>query len=127
MESLAYLDTHLVVWLFAGRTELLTDTVRAYIEENRLLISPMVLLELRYLNEIGRVSVHSNEILTELQSTVGLEVCELPFPEVIQQAVSLDWTRDPFDRIIVAQAVTSEAELLTRDKTIHANFQGAVW
>ena len=127
MESVAYLDTHLVVWLFAGKTELLTDTVRASIDNNNLRISPMVVLELQYLQEIGRVSASPENILSELQSSVGLQVCELPFQEVIKQAVPLNWTRDPFDRIIVAQATTAGADLLTRDKTVHTHFARAVW
>lgn len=43
------------------------------------------------------------------------------------KATSLDWTREPFDRIIVAQAIAREASLVTRDQTILANFAGAVW
>ncbi|HPQ42427.1 MAG TPA: PIN domain-containing protein [bacterium] len=46
-----FLDTHVVVWLYEGRTELFTDAARNAIDANDLAISPMVLLELAYLEE----------------------------------------------------------------------------
>jgi PIN domain nuclease of toxin-antitoxin system len=37
------------------------------------------------------------------------------------------WTRDPFDRLIVANAMADGAPLITADETILANFRDAVW
>ena len=53
METIAYLDTHLVVWLYAGQVELIPHSVREILENSNLLLSPMVDLELEYLFEIG--------------------------------------------------------------------------
>jgi PIN domain nuclease of toxin-antitoxin system len=39
----------------------------------------------------------------------------------------LTWTRDPFDRMLVATALLHEIPLVTRDTCIHDNFPGAVW
>jgi PIN domain nuclease of toxin-antitoxin system len=49
MEAVAYLDTHVVAWFYAGETALLSSKARAAIEANRLLVSPMVGLELELL------------------------------------------------------------------------------
>jgi len=46
-----YLDTHVVVWLYSGELSLLSEKACQLIEENELLISPLVLLELQYLFE----------------------------------------------------------------------------
>jgi PIN domain nuclease of toxin-antitoxin system len=38
-----------------------------------------------------------------------------------------DWTRDPFDRLITAQAAVGSDVLITKDATITANYPRAVW
>ena len=40
----------------------------------------------------------------------------------IGQAQSLTWTRDPFDRLIVAKAMAANAKLITHDENIRLNF-----
>jgi PIN domain nuclease of toxin-antitoxin system len=51
----------------------------------------------------------------------------LPLHKVIAESLKLSWTRDPFDRMIVAQAIAGQGKLITRDERIHANFTGAIW
>ena len=51
-----YADTHVVAWLYAGRPDLIPPRARRLIEDNPLLVSPMVALELEYLFETGRTS-----------------------------------------------------------------------
>ena len=67
-----YLDTHVVLWLCEGLVERLSKTARRAIEENDLLISPMVRLELQYLFEIKRCKRASHLILSQLQTQIGL-------------------------------------------------------
>lgn len=58
---------------------------------------------------------------------MGLETCKLPFAAVIGAALALNWTRDPFDRIIVAQAVKQGSPRLTADEKIRAHYAAASW
>ena len=37
------------------------------------------------------------------------------------------WTRDPFDRIIVAQAALRRTSLITKDAVIRADYNRALW
>ena len=122
-----YLDTHVVVWLYAGLTEKLTDLAIELIENNALVISPIVKLELTYLHEIKRVTRTSQVIFNDLQSRIGLKICELSFEAVTNKAMSQTWTRDPFDRIIVAHALCNQAKLLTKDNTILKHCKLATW
>ena len=50
-ELLVHLDTHIVCWLYEGRTELLTPAALQLIETGLLQISPAMHLELTYLHE----------------------------------------------------------------------------
>ncbi len=127
MATLTYLDTHVVAWLFAGKLELLPEAVRLRLEESDLLISPMVTLELQFLFEIRRVTKPGLEVVAALGSELGLRTCDLPFPQVAARAALLNWTRDPFDRLITAQAGLREAPLLTKDGDIHTHYPHAVW
>ena len=122
-----YLDTHVVVWLYAGKTELLSKTAVEYIEHNDLYISPIVYLELKFLYEISRIKVAPAEILENLSASIGLSVCDKKFFQVINESISLNWTRDPFDRIIVANAIANDAVLITKDTRILENYLNARW
>jgi len=127
MAPLIYLDTHVLAWLYAGQTERIPITVRRAINESELLISPMVLVELQHLIEIGRFTDPVEQVLETLGRDLGLKVCELPFLEVARRAFDLSWARDPFDRLIVSQAFLREAPLVTKDRTIHEHYRGALW
>ena len=122
-----YLDTHVVVWAYAGDLERFPATVCQLIEESDLLISPIVLLELQYLHEIDRLTVEPGVIFENLASTIGLTLCDLPWQRVITEALPQSWTRDPFDRLITASAAARDATLLTKDETILAHYRKACW
>ena len=125
--DLIYLDTHVVVWLYAAEIERFSTKARSLIEASKLFISPMVQLELQYLNDINRITAHSAVILENLSVTIGLRMCDTSFSRIISESISDNWTRDPFDRIIVATAATSNSILLTKDENILSNYPQAVW
>ena len=126
-QSLTCLDTHIAVWLYAGMVEKLSEPAKQAIETDYLLYSPIMALELQYLHEIGRLRVSSDTILMALQEEIGLQRTDLSFDTVIASAKSLTWTRDVFDRIIVATAMAVDAQLITKDTTIRHHSAVALW
>jgi len=123
-----YLDTHVVLWLYADKGKRLSEQARQEIEAaTSLLISPMVLLEMDYLHEIKRTTLPSGPVYDYLSSRIGLELCGRPFVDVVRLASQLWWTRDPFDRIITAQAGIENNGLITKDESIRDNYESAVW
>jgi PIN domain nuclease of toxin-antitoxin system len=127
MAPLIYLDTHVVTWMFAGRLDLFPTQVRELLDGSELLISPAVKLELQYLFEVRRTAEPAKIVLETLGREVGLKVCDLPFSDVAEIALSLAWTRDPFDRLLVSQAELRERPLITKDRLIRDHFSRAVW
>jgi PIN domain nuclease of toxin-antitoxin system len=124
----SYLDTQLVVWLCQNRLDRLTRKAIQAVEKSDLLISPMVLLELEYLHEIKRITRPPQVLLNQLETQIGVRVCAHPFPAIIQTAIFETWTRDPFDRVIVAHAKSNGyAPLITSDARIQENYAKAVW
>ena len=62
-----------------------------------------------------------------LAGDIGLRVCDLPFRTVVDHALAEHWTRDPFDRMIVANAKAVGALLVTKDERILEHYSRAVW
>jgi PIN domain nuclease of toxin-antitoxin system len=127
METLVYLDTHVIVWLYAGREDLLSGRARKTVQQSQLVFSPIVRLELQYLLETDRITKKPDQILATLGAEIALRPCHSSFITVINQALGLKWTRDPFDRIITAQASANHALLLTKDRTIRKHYSKAFW
>jgi PIN domain nuclease of toxin-antitoxin system len=125
---ISYLDTHVVVWLCEGKLEQLSERATQQLQDADVLISPVILLELQYLGEIKRVVRSPQSILRQLQIQIGLVVCDLPFSSVIEAALFENWTRDPFDRMVVAHAkANGYAPLVTADTKIQANYSSVIW
>ncbi len=122
-----YLDTHAIIYLYSGTLDLFSNFGRTLIQSETLLISPIILLELEYLYEIGKINVPSSKIYSGLKKDCGLNTCRIDFIDVIECAKGLTWTRDPFDRLIVAQALVNQSMLLTKDRNISDHYDFAKW
>lgn len=122
-----FLDTHVVVWLYAGLTKKFGAAIRQQMNRSEIVVSPIVRLELQYLYEIKRTTENADEILTDLSQRIGLRVADNDFDAVIRRALGLSWTRDPFDRIITAQASLEDTPLISSDKNILDHYAYARW
>ena len=122
-----YLDTHIVVWLYAGEIKKLSEQAKELINGHEVIISPVVRLELQYLFEIQRVTDEANEIVFDLSDRIGLKMCDKSLNTIVSGALDFSWTRDPFDRIIVANAAVNNNILVTKDKNILENYEKALW
>lgn len=123
-----YLDTHVILWLYLRKGEGLSGRAQQLIEyEPIILISPIILLELDYLHEIGRTTLGLAHVFNYLHQRIDLQVCQKSFIDVVRKASQLSWTRDPFDRIITAQSAIDRNTLITKDKVIQEHYEYAVW
>jgi len=125
--ALTHLDTHVVAWIAAGHHDRLSPAAVAAIEHDTLRVCPLVPLELQYLVESGRLDLDPNETMTELRRSLDLREASESFGSVVDTAIGLTWTRDPFDRLIAAQAITADARLLTKDVHLLDHVEGAFW
>ena len=124
----AYLDTATVLRLANKELGKISKEAHQSIERYDLLVSPMVLLELQYAFELKRIKLPAETVFVNLQRTIDLQVCRLPFEKIAQVAWRESWTRDAFDRIIVSQArYAGNAYLITPDETIGKNYEQTIW
>ena len=125
----AYLDTHAAVRLAHGDLASISQKAIDVIRNTDLLISPMVLLELEYLFEIKKeISLSADDLRRKLEFELSVRVCEIGFQTVTAIAAGEKWTRDPFDRIIVAHAKANGlSPLISADRLILQNYPRTVW
>ena len=110
------LDTNAIIWLEQGHRR-----ARALSRERqRLYISPASLLELQFLVEAGRIRLRSGAGLTDLANDPRWLLDDPPATDWFEEALDLGWTRDPFDRLIVAHAYTRGWRLATGDTRLLA-------
>ena len=117
----------MIAFLYEDAGASLPPLSRSLIAGNDLLLSPMVMLELQYLFEIGRLTVPPGTIIGTIQRAARLRICDLPFEDVARAALRETWTRDPFDRVIVAQARLRDIPLITKDRMIREQYERATW
>jgi PIN domain nuclease of toxin-antitoxin system len=104
------LDTNALIWMAAGhrRARPLTD------QPAPLRVSPASLLELHFLEESGRIRVDIDAVVADGRWTID-EPPSLPW---MLRAGEERWTRDPFDRLIVAHGRLRGWRLATADDAI---------
>jgi PIN domain nuclease of toxin-antitoxin system len=125
---ISYLDTNVAIFLHSGNVTQLTQRATEQIESADLLVSAMVMLELEMLYEKGTIKYAASQILSDLNQQIGLSVCQFPMAVVMNAALRVKWTREPGDRIIVANAIANnDAPLVTSDRKIHERYPNAIW
>jgi PIN domain nuclease of toxin-antitoxin system len=111
------LDTHLLLWALAEPARLDAST-RASIEDpaNEVLFSAASLWEIAIKAGLGRpdFAFDPGQILREALET-GLTELPVRSEAAIRVAKLPPHHRDPFDRLLVAQAITEPVRLLTAD------------
>ncbi|MEQ8909235.1 MAG: PIN domain-containing protein [Vicingaceae bacterium] len=123
--ELVFLDTHVVVWLYLNK-KVFSEKARQLMSNSQMRISPMVRLELQLLHQKKRIA-HPFKILTSLKRDFYFDEESADFSQLITQSLSINFSRDPFDRLIVAQAKLAGNKLVTKDRDILENFEGGVW
>lgn len=118
------IDTHVLLWFMVGDKRL-KKSVRKTIENpnNQVFVSNASLWEIAIKISIGKLQLVGS--LADLKEY--LERCEfliLPFDfDDLEILVNLPFLhQDPFDRLIIAQAMSKELDLLTDDANIAPYF-----
>jgi PIN domain nuclease of toxin-antitoxin system len=112
------LDTHVLLWWLDG-----TDLSEAALEvlsdsRSEVFVSPVSAIEMSIKSSRGRVSVPDD--LPHLISDSGFETLTIRW-EHAWRAGQLPWHhRDPFDRLLLAQALVDDLTIMTRDPALVA-------
>ena len=121
------LDTHLLLWT-AGQQKCLSNAARALLanSDNELLFSAASLLEIAIKRQFGR---HDFSVEPRLLRRGLLDNGYSELAITSEHAMAFDILppihKDPFDRILVAQALAEGVALLTTDPLV-AQYPGSI-
>ncbi|MFI6423635.1 type II toxin-antitoxin system VapC family toxin [Promicromonospora sp. NPDC050880] len=112
------LDTHAFVWLLSS-PERMTETLRAQLGStaNRLLVSAVSAMEVATKVRLGKLDAAASLVSTWERRVDDLdaETLDLTTAHTLH-AGSMPWAhRDPFDRLLAAQAIVENVVLVTTD------------
>lgn len=112
---MAYLlDTHFVLWALADSSEL-TSKERALLvgPEHQIVVSAASIWEIEIKRELKKLKAPLN--LLEAISQVGFDFLNMSPAHAILAGRLPAHHRDPFDRMLIAQAKIENFKILTRD------------
>jgi PIN domain nuclease of toxin-antitoxin system len=107
------LDTNALIWIDGGHARVGTLLRR----NTRLWVSPATLLEIQFVQEVGKIRLKDASLQWITEDDRWL-VDEPPSAAWFVRAVDVLWTRDPFDRLLVAHAMVRRWRLATSDGRI---------
>jgi len=111
---LILLDTNAVIWLHRGDRRAAALAGRA----TRLYASPATILELQFLIEAGRLRLRAGASVSQLIQDDRWVVDDPASAAWFEKASEIGFTRDPFDRLIVAHARLRHWRLATGDRAL---------
>lgn len=108
------LDTHFLLWIVLGSGRL---EAFPWLDRHRPWgVSPISFLEIQFLAEIGRAEVRNPGFTERLANDPRFVLDEVPLTTLVRQSLPLDWTRDPFDRLIAAHSLARRTPLCSVDR-----------
>lgn len=116
MNSSALIDTHILLWILSKSDRI--KNIRWIDNFPYLTVSPVSLLEMKFLVECGKIDLEFEEIVTRLKKDPSFDIDDIGLDEICAAAFSLSWTRDPFDRLLVAHSQARNIPLGTCDRLI---------
>ena len=116
---MAYLlDTHTFLWFVAGDKQL-PESVKAKIKDiaKHCFLSVASLWEITIKHQIGKLTLNiSLEELFEYADRNQIEVIQISNEHLLTLSLLPGHHSDPFDRLIVSQALAENLTLITKDK-----------
>jgi PIN domain nuclease of toxin-antitoxin system len=124
------LDTHVFLWLLGDPSQVPASVVEAVGQPRaRLLVSAVSAFEVSTKHRIGKLP-GVGPLLFDWDRRVGaMKAEELPvLTRHSLLAGALEWEhRDPFDRLLVAQAILEDATLVTSDDVVRRKAPRSLW
>lgn len=115
------LDTHILLWMAWDRKEKFSPQILGLLENpnNELYFSLASLWEISIKSSLGKPDFDVNvSVFEQGLVNAGFRTLPITLPHILKQSELSLIHRDPFDRILIAQAETEKISFLTADNLI---------
>ena len=108
------IDTHIFLWLLNDPSEI-NDTYLSYIKDtnNNIYLSSMSMVELIIKSSIGKLTIDFD--IEQTANAMGVEIISFDSKDAFQLSKLLLHHKDPFDRMIISQAISNDYLLISDD------------
>lgn len=117
------LDTHVFLWFIMGSPHLSAEA-RTLIEDekNRKFISIASLWEIAIKSSIGKLTLSASfdQLIPQQLTLNGFELLPIEFTHLAAVATLPFHHRDPFDRLLIAQAIVEKMPIMSIDSAFEA-------
>lgn len=124
------LDTHTFIWWDSDPTQL-SPTALAYCSDpaNELIVSVVSLWEMQIKHQLGKLTLRLplSEIMATQQATNGAIILPILPAHIFRLDDLPSVHKDPFDRLLIAQAMVEETILLSADPVFSAYSVRVMW
>ncbi len=109
------IDTHIFLWL-AGNLEKINDKYMRYIEDtnNNLYLSSLSIAEIMIKKSLGNLDFNGDILI--ILDEMGIDVLDFDADSALMLGTLPFYHRDPFDRIIISQAITKKFKIISVDR-----------
>jgi len=112
------LDTHVFIWLSFAPEQLSEPVTDLLMDEKNLwFLSLASVWEMQIKRQLGKLSLNLPlpELIASQQQTNGLQLLPIELYHIFTLEDLPQFHRDPFDRLLIAQAITEQIPLLSID------------
>lgn len=124
------LDTHAFIWIATNDPRLGSEVARIYLQDDySFFLSVASLWEMAIKTSLGRLELEMSltEIVRQARLRQGIQVLPIA-PEHAMHVADLPFHhRDPFDRLLIAQALLEGLTMATRDPSFDEYGVDCVW
>jgi len=110
------LDTHVLLWALSQPAKLTAET-RRKINEAEVFVSAASIWEIGIKSALGKLNATAGEILAAVEPA-GFKMLSITGQHAAKAAELSPLHKDPFDRLLAAQAATEPMILITNDRML---------
>lgn len=122
------IDTHVLLWSLYDYKKLSEDAITRIKDDDAVYVSIVSLWEIAIKQSIGKLQLDvSIDELASKCKDAGIDILPISLKHIEQIKDLPDIHKDPFDRMIVAQAMTENLTIVTHDAFIPKYDVSVVW
>jgi PIN domain nuclease of toxin-antitoxin system len=123
------IDTHILLWYLDGNIALPEEIANLLDSSKRIIVSTVSLWELTIKASLNKIELSNSleQIQQELDSNRKFEILNISFAHLNTLSGLPHYHRDPFDRLLIAQAISENLAIISADRHFEAYPIEVIW